>query len=83
MIPRTPSHEKLTRWLKMTDPILDSRIEGLKFAGVSYEVEQREDLSIMIYAHEADGSCCAITNRNQDTPAYIRSPQGGVIRGRE
>ncbi len=81
MIPRTPSHEKLTRWLAETDPILASRKESYDMAGVVYEVEQNGDLC-MIYAHEADGSCCTITNRNQGLP-YSRSPQGGFIRGRE
>lgn len=82
MIPRTTSHEKLTRWLDATDPILASRKESYDLSGVAYEIEQRGD-HCMIYAHEADGSCCTITNRNQDSLPYVRSPQGGFIRGRE
>jgi hypothetical protein len=80
MIPRTPSHEKLTRWMNAADPILATRMEGLEREGIPYEVETATQ-GCMLYAHELDGSCCAITNRNQGTSAYTRSPQGGFIRG--
>lgn len=80
MIPHTPAHERLTRWMPATDPVLATRLETVQAAHIEYEVGEAGNLR-MLYAHAEDGSCCEeITNRNQP---YVRNAQGGLIRGGE
>jgi hypothetical protein len=82
MIPHNRAHERISRWMRVTDPVWAARVEGCQLAGTEFEIVEQGDLR-MLYAHVEDRSCCQeITNRNQPG-IYIRNAQGGLIRGWE
>jgi hypothetical protein len=79
MVPHDQAHQRLTRWMRPTDPIYLSWVEHYTESGVEWEAATANDLN-MIYAHERDGSCCQeITNRNR--PTYTRDQYGRILRG--
>lgn len=80
-VPHDESHQRLTRWMRESDPVYQDR---LAMEPRPCEAVQRGDGLWMIYGHVPDRSCCDITNRNveESKPMYTRGPYGEIIRGR-
>lgn len=78
MVPHDERHARMTRWMSREDPVFRTRTETLP---PDAEVVEVNGLC-MIYAHEADRSCCEINFRNQEEPMYRRDADGRLIRGR-